>query len=223
MVRQLVLLAALVGALAFAVTGNSRSVSKQSSSGFASRIVPISAAQKRRMTGVSWHSGCPVGFSELRSVWLAYLGFDRKRHVGQLIVNRSVAKDVVGVFRTLYRARYPIRQMRPVDVYGGNDFRSIEHDNTSSFNCRTATGSSNWSQHAYGLAIDLNPIENPYVSSGRTSHPKSVKYLDRSKHRKGMIHPGDMVVRAFESIGWSWGGYWSGSVQDLQHFSSTGH
>ena len=113
--------------------------------------------------------------------------------------------------------------MVPVDVYRGSDFGSIEADNTSSFNCRNATGSSNWSNHAYGLAIDLNPLENPYVSGGRTSHRGSVKYLDRSKHLRGMIHPGDVVVRAFESIGWGWGGYWTGSVKDLQHFSANGH
>ena len=214
--RGLVLLAVL----AFAVPA---SASEQQNAGFAARITPIGAAQRERMSGVSWHPGCPVGPSGLRNVWLAYRGFDGNRHVGQLIVNRSVAADIVRVFRKLYRARYPIRQMRPVDVYGGNDFRSIEHDNTSSFNCRNATGSSNWSQHAYGLAIDLNPLENPYVSSGRTSHRGSVKYLNRSKRLKGMIHPGDVVVRAFESVGWSWGGYWTGSVQDLQHFSADGH
>ena len=175
------------------------------------------------MTGVSWHSGCPVGLSQLRDVRITYFGFDRKRHLGELIVNRSVAKAVVGVFRALYFARYPIRRMVPVDVYGGDDFRSIEHDNTSSFNCRNATGSSNWSEHAYGLAIDLDPIENPYLSNGRSSHRKSARYLNRSKHLPGTIHGGDVVVRAFESIGWGWGGYWTGSVQDLQHFSESGH
>jgi hypothetical protein len=214
--RGLVLLAVL----AFALPA---SASTQRSERFAWRIAPIGAAQQRVMTGVSWHSGCPVGLSQLRNVWVAYLGFDGKRHIGQLVVNGAAAKDVVSVFRTLFRAHYPIRHMRPVDFYGGNDFRSIEHDNTSSFNCRNATGSSNWSMHAYGLAIDLNPLENPYVSGGRTSHPKSVRYLDRSRHLKGMIHPGDAVVRAFESIGWGWGGYWTGSVQDLQHFSANGH
>jgi hypothetical protein len=210
----------LLMVLAFALPA---SASTERSGAFAWRITPISSAQRQVMTGVSWRAGCPVGLSDLRSVWLAYRGFDRKRHIGQLIVHRSVARDIVSVFRKLFRARYPIRQMRPVDAYGGNDFRSIEHDNTSSFNCRNATGSSNWSQHAYGLAIDLNPLENPYVSSGRTSHRGSVKYLNRSKRLKGMIHPGDAVVRAFESVGWGWGGYWSGSVQDLQHFSSSGH
>jgi D-alanyl-D-alanine carboxypeptidase len=210
----------LLVVLAFALPA---SASTQRSGGFAWRIAPISAAQKRVMTGISWRAGCPVGLSGLRSVWVSHLGFDHKRHLGQIIVNRAVARDIVRVFRTLYRARYPIRHMRPVDAYGGSDFESIEHDNTSSFNCRNATGSSSWSEHAYGLAIDLNPIENPYISSGRTSHRKSVKYLSRSKRLRGMIHPGDVVVRAFESIGWGWGGYWTGSVQDTQHFSESGH
>jgi hypothetical protein len=210
----------LLAVLAFALPA---SASTERSAGFAWRIARIDAEQRRAMTGVSWHSGCPVGFSQLRNVYASYLGFDGKRHLGQVIVNRSAAKDIVRVFRTLYSARYPIRRMVPVDVYGGGDFRSIEHDNTSSFNCRNATGSSNWSEHAYGLAIDVNPIENPYISSGRTSHRKSVKYLNRSKRLKGMIHPGDVVVRAFESIGWGWGGYWTGSVQDTQHFSESGH
>ena len=105
------------------------------------------------MTGVSWHAGCPVGFSELRDVRVSYLGFDRRRHLGQIVVNRSVAKDIVGVFRKLYAARYPIRRMAPVDLYGGSDFSSIEHDNTSSFNCRAATGSSNWSNSRSSQAV----------------------------------------------------------------------
>jgi hypothetical protein len=197
--------------------------STERSGAFAWRIASIGPAQRKVMTGVSWRSGCPVGLSQLRDVRVSYRGFDGNRHLGQIIVNRSVARDVVSVFRKLYAARFPIRRMLPVDAYGGSDFQSIEHDNTSSFNCRNATGSSNWSMHAYGLAIDFNPLENPYVSSGRTSHRGSVKYLDRSRHRKGMVHSGDVVVRAFESIGWGWGGYWTGSVKDLQHFSANGH
>ena len=197
--------------------------STERSGAFAWRIAPISVAQKRVMTGVSWRSGCPVGLSGLRSVWVSYLGFDRQRHLGHIIVNRSAARGIVSVFRKLYAARFPIRRMVPVDASRGSDFQSIENDNTSSFNCRNATGSSNWSMHAYGLAIDLNPLENPYVSNGRTSHRGSVKYLNRSRRMKGMVHPGDVVVRAFESIGWGWGGYWTGSVKDLQHFSANGH
>jgi hypothetical protein len=109
-----------------------------------------------------------------------------------------------------------------IDAYGGSDFDSIEADNTSAFNCRTATGSSSWSQHAYGLAIDVNPIENPYVEGGRVYHDASRRYADRSKQLRGMIHAGDAIVAAFAAIGWGWGGSWSGSVRDYQHFSSTG-
>jgi D-alanyl-D-alanine carboxypeptidase-like protein len=112
--------------------------------------------------------------------------------------------------------------MEPVDGYGGDDFRSIEADNTSAFNCRAATGSTHWSNHAYGLAVDVNPIENPYVSGGRSSHGASAPYLDRSRHRAGMAYEGGLLVDAFGSVGWGWGGSWSGGVRDYQHFSYNG-
>ena len=174
------------------------------------------------MSGVSWHKGCPVGLGDLRLVALTHWGFDGKVHSGALVVNEDFAKAVLGVFRKLYDARYPIRRLQLVDDYGGSDFRSIEADNTSAFNCRRATGSSSWSEHAYGRAIDLNPIENPYVESGRVYHDASRRYADRSRHLPGMIHPGDTVVRAIAAIGWGWGGAWAGSVRDYQHFSASG-
>ena len=139
-----------------------------------------------------------------------------------MIANRSATTALVTVFRTLYGARFPIRRMEPVDRYRGDDYRSIEADNTSAFNCRSATGSSHWSNHAYGLAIDVNPIENPYISNGMTSHPASRPYLDRSRHRLGMAYAGGVLVRAFAGVGWGWGGSWAGSVQDTQHFSYNG-
>lgn len=161
--------------------------------------------------------------SDLRLLELSYRGFDQRSHTGQLIVNRSVATQVVAVFRRLYRAGFPIRRMQLVDRYGGSDFRSIEADNTSAFNCRAATGSSSWSNHAYGLAIDVNPIENPYVSSGgSTAHTASRSYLNRSRIRPGMAYSGGVLVSTFRSAGWGWGGYWSG-VRDYQHFSANGH
>ncbi len=174
------------------------------------------------MTGVSWHAGCPVGLGDLRLLTLTYRGFDGRDHTGRLIANRSAAAGLVSVFRRLYAARFPIRRVEPVDRYGGDDFRSIEADNTSAFNCRAATGSSHWSNHAYGLAIDINPIENPYISGGTTSHAASRPYLDRSRHRAGMAFAGGTLVGAFASIGWGWGGSWAGSVQDTQHFSWNG-
>ncbi len=150
------------------------------------------------MTGVSWRPGCPVALRDLRVVTARHWGFDGRQHTGRLIVHRDVAADVASVLRRLHAARFPIRRMVPVDTYGASDFRSIEADNTSAFNCRYVEGTSRWSEHAYGRAIDFNPIENPYVSGGRTSHPASVPYVDRAPCRRGMACPGNVVVRAFE-------------------------
>jgi D-alanyl-D-alanine carboxypeptidase len=153
---------------------------------------------------------------------MTYWGFDKKPHQGQMVVHARAAKDIVKVFERLYDVRYPIRRMELVDKYKGSDFDSIEADNTSAFNCRNATGSSTWSQHAYGLAVDINPCENPYVTaSGGVAHKDCVKYRNRDRRDPGVIHRGDKVVRAFASIGWGWGGLWSGT-RDYQHFSSSG-
>jgi len=193
-----------------------------SNSGFRGTVAPIPASMRAGMTGVSWRVGCPVSLSQLRVLTLTYWGFDNRPHTGRMVVNADVARSVVSVFRKLYAARYPIRRMQPVDAYGGSDFRSIEADNTSSFNCRAATGSTRWSEHAYGHAIDIDPIENPYVEGGSTSHSASRPYLDRSRHRPGMAYPGSAVVQAFAAVGWGWGGSWSGGVRDYQHFSVSG-
>jgi poly-gamma-glutamate synthesis protein (capsule biosynthesis protein) len=111
--------------------------------------------------------------------------------------------------------------MRLVDAYGANDDRSMEADNTSAFNCRFVAGTNDWSMHAYGKAIDLNPVENPYVSGRHVSPEKGAKYADRCCHR-AIIHSDDEVVRAFASVGWGWGGSWSDGTKDYQHFSTTG-
>lgn len=126
------------------------------------------------------------------------------------------------VMRKLFEQGYPFRQMRLVDAYGADDHRSMAADNTSAFNCRTVAGSSVWSEHAYGRAIDVNPIENPYVTdSGYVSPPEGAAYADRSRHAKGVIHDGGAVVRAFAAVGWEWGGDWAWP-KDYQHFSATG-
>ena len=189
---------------------------------FRATVRALSAAERADMTPDVWRRGCPLSLERLRHVSLPYVGFGGRARRGAVVVDAAVAGDVVGVFRDLYRARFPIRRMRPIQRYDGDDFASIEADNTSAFNCRAATGSRNFSQHAYGRAIDVNPLENPYVySGGRTSHRGSVPYLDRSRTRKGMIVEGGVVVRAFERRGWEWGGRWSGD-RDYQHFSSAG-
>jgi len=189
---------------------------------FSGSVTPIPASLRVAMTGVSWRPGCPVSLDDLRLVRARYLGFDGRTQTGRIVVHRDVATEVVAVLRRLYAARFPIRRMVPVDAYGGSDFRSIEADNTAAFNCRYVDGTTRWSEHAYGRAIDLNPIENPYVtSSGTTSHRASRPYLRRTPSRPGMAVEGGAVVRAFDAVGWGWGGRWSGA-RDYQHFSSSG-
>jgi D-alanyl-D-alanine carboxypeptidase-like protein len=171
----------------------------------------------------SWHAGCPVAPAQLRRLRLTYWGFDRRAHTGTLIVNVRAVSPLTRVFSRLYAARFPIRRMRPVDAYGGSDEGSLEADNTAAFNCRyaVASGPKRWSVHAYGLAIDVNPVENPYLEGGRV-HPRAGRaYLDRSRHRRGMAVRGGVLVDAFASVAWPWGGRWSGSP-DYQHFSATG-
>ena len=189
---------------------------------FRGSVSEIPASLRETMTGVSWRPGCPVPLSDLRLVRASHWGFDGRVHAGRIVVHRDVARDVLGVLRRLYAARFPIRRMIPVDAYGASDFRSIEADNTSAFNCRPVEGTNRWSEHAYGRAIDLNPIENPYVyADGTTSHRASRPYLRRSPYRAGMAVEGGAVVRAFDAVGWGWGGRWPG-VKDYQHFSASG-
>ncbi|MBA3381704.1 MAG: M15 family metallopeptidase [Actinobacteria bacterium] len=191
-------------------------------SAFRGTIARIDATQAERMTGASWRSGCPVSLRDLRVLSVSHWGFDRKARAGRLIVHEDVARPVLGAFRELYAERFPIRKIVPVDAYGASDFRSIEADNTSAFNCRFVEGTRRWSEHAYGRALDINPIENPYVSGGRTSHRASAPYIDRGRRRPGMAHEGGALVRAFDAIGWGWGGRWT-SVRDYQHFSASGN
>lgn len=188
---------------------------------------PPYAARVERVTHAdlpfSWRPGCPVGPAELRALRLAYWGFDGRRHLGTLVVRDRVVPDVVTVFRVLYRARFPIRRMEPVDRYRGSDDASMAADNTSGFNCRAAvaSGPRRWSQHAFGEAIDVNPVENPYLQDGQVLPPAGRRYLDRTRIRAGMAVEGGALVRAFASAGWGWGGRWSAS-RDYQHFSANG-
>jgi hypothetical protein len=215
---MLVRLVPIVAAVAVVAPG----AAAASPGGFTGSIAPIPAALRETMTGVSWRPGCPVSLDDLRLVRASHWGLDGRPHAGRIVVHRDVAVDVVTVLRRLYAARFPIRRMVPVDAYGASDFRSIEADNTSAFNCRPVEGTTRWSEHAYGRAIDLNPIENPYVyANGTTSHRASRPYLRRSPYRAGMAVEGGVVVRAFDAVGWGWGGRWPG-IKDYQHFSASG-
>jgi hypothetical protein len=171
----------------------------------------------------SWRPGCPVGPDRLSLLRLSYWGFDNRSHTGTMVVSKAVADDVVKIFGTLYRERFPIRRMEPVDVFGGSDPDSMAADNTSGFNCRyaVATGTPRWSAHAYGQAIDVNTVENPYLFGTQVLPEAGRAYLDRSKYRPGMAVPGGLLVKAFAALGWKWGGATTSSP-DYQHFSKSG-
>jgi D-alanyl-D-alanine carboxypeptidase len=161
--------------------------------------------------------------SLVSSSWFASVAGHADARPRSPAVNVRVVPEVVAVFRRLYAARFPIRRLRPIDAYRGNDERSLAADNTAGFNCRYVIGPGprRWSSHAFGEAIDVNPVENPYLERGRV-HPRAGRaYLDRSHLRPGMAVRGGVLVRSFATAGWQWGGRWTGSP-DYQHFSATG-
>jgi D-alanyl-D-alanine carboxypeptidase-like protein len=184
---------------------------------FQASVAPVKWSELR----YTYRAGCPVPLEQLRTIRLTHWGFDARAHEGALIVRDRVANDVVKVFRRLYTVRFPIRRMRLMSAYRGSDEASMAADNTSAFNCRFVKGTTRWSMHAYGEAIDVNTVENPYVQGARVSPPSGGRFLDRSKRRPGMAVEGGVLVRAFDEVGWHWGGRWTSS-KDYQHFSTTG-
>ena len=182
----------------------------------------IDAERRDRMRGRTWHRGCPVPIRQLRLLRVRHWGFDGDFHRGRLVVHEEEAREVLRAVEDLFRHRFPIRRMEVADAYGGDDHRLMNADVTSAFNCRFVAGTRTWSQHAYGRAIDINPIENPYVTpSGHVSPPAGRPYADRSRNAEGLIKPGSSTVRAFRRVGWGWGGQWAGT-KDFMHFSSNG-
>ena len=196
---------------------------------FHASIQPVPAPLRAELTGRFWHPGCPVPFARLRVLTVTHWGFDARVHTGQVVVNEHAAAPLARVFKRLYQLRFRIHHIRLAEAYGPTRSQPADGDISDAFECRQAvpspcsggTGTGSWSEHAYGDAIDLNPIENPYVGCGRTRKRASIPYLDRSRQRRGMVTPA--VVQAFSSIGWGWGGNWTGSTKDYMHFSAGGH
>ena len=171
--------------------------------------------------GSSHRPGCPVAVADLRLVTVTHLRFDGSHARGQLVVHRDVAPAVVRVFRALLAARFPLAQVRTVEAYGGDDERSMAANNTSAYNCRPTTGGAGWSEHAYGRAVDLNPVQNPSVRGSSVLPAVGRGYVDRSRPRPGMVVAGGPVERAFAEVGWRWGGRFT-TLKAYQHFSASG-
>jgi poly-gamma-glutamate synthesis protein (capsule biosynthesis protein) len=190
---------------------------------YTSSIRRIGPALAERMR-TSHRPGCPVPLRDLRYLRMTHRDFDGRARTGEMVVHRRYARGVVRAFGRLYDVGFPIRRMRLVDDYGGDDDRSMAANNTSGFNCRRVAGQADWSDHAYGAAIDVNPIQNPYVRPGSVVPPSGRRFarIDRGNSSPvppGVIRDADPVVAAFSLAGWEWGGYWASS-KDYQHFAA---
>lgn len=171
--------------------------------------------------GVSWREGCPVAVEDLRWVELGHWDYAGNATTGALVVHADHVDDVTEVFGRLFEARFPIESIRPITDFDGDDNASMRANNSSAFNCRVIDGTSRWSQHAYGGAIDINPLVNPWVRGDRVDPPEGEAYVDRDATVPGLIVAGDVVTEAFASVGWGWGGDWNTTL-DYQHFSHNG-
>ncbi len=170
-----------------------------------------------RMDGISYPEGCTVSRNDLRYLRVLHIGFDGEVHIGEMVCNQSISGDLLEIFRALYDAAYPIEKMLLIDEYGGDDEASMADNNTSCFNYRTVSGSDHLSAHAYGLAVDVNPLYNPYVTSAGYFPANSGDYVDRSADTPYKIDESDLCYQLFTDHGFIWGGNWN-SVKDYQHF-----
>jgi hypothetical protein len=187
--------------------------------GFASRI---DAVPDHVLARSSWTPQCPVTRDDLRWLRLAFRGFDGQRHTGELLVNASAAESLVEVFRRLYEADFPMEELRITRAEELDAEPTGDGNNTGAFTCKPMPfGSSEWSEHAKGMAVDVNPFLNPYVKGAVVLPELASAYLDRGREGAGMVRAGDEVTRAFASIGWQWGGNWRRS-KDYMHFSANG-
>ncbi|WP_246574576.1 M15 family metallopeptidase [Streptomyces genisteinicus] len=174
------------------------------------------------LLGAAHRPGCPVPAERLRLITMNHWGFDGRVHRGEMIVHEDAVRPVLRIFGAAFDDRFPIRRMRAMSHYDGDDRRAMADDNTSAYNCRRVTGDEeHLSRHSYGDAVDVNPRENPYVDRSGAVHPPSARAaLDREPPAEGMLVAGDAVTTAIEEAGWEWGGAWS--PPDYQHFSSDG-
>ena len=188
---------------------------------FLSRIGPITPEVRARM-GSTWTRACPVALADLRYLTVSFRGYDGAAHTGELVVAAPEATGVVSVFRALFRADFPIEEMRLPTTVDLEAEPTGDGNDTAAFVCRPTTGStSTLSAHAYGLALDLDPFVNPYLKGDLVLPERASSYLDRDWRRPGMVYADSVAVREFERIGWSWGGDFA-SLKDYQHFTATG-
>ena len=188
---------------------------------FQSVATVVDAGNQAEIAG-TWRAECPVTLDELRLLTLSYWDNDGVVRTGEMVVHADHVAATLRVFESLFDARFPIERMELIDRFAGDDNASMRANNTSAFNCREIDGRPGvWSQHAYGGAIDINPLVNPWVRGDRVDPPEGAPYANRDQEVPGLIQPGDVVTEAFTAVGWSWGGDWTETL-DYQHFSHNG-
>jgi len=185
---------------------------------FKSRISSLPFDKQTQIKKYAWHPNCPISLNNLAYIELTYWGYDHQPHRGILIVNKTLAIEVVAIFKILYERRFPIQRMEPIEVFKGNDMAAMKANNTAAYHCRPITGKVGiFSQHSYGRAIDINPLVNPYQKGNIILPPNGDIFLNRDQSYPGKIVRGDEVYREFKKYGWKWGGDWS-TLKDYQHF-----
>lgn len=184
-------------------------------------VRPLSPDEQAAMVGTTWREGCPVPLSELRLVSVPHLDPQGHTLAGRLVVHQDHARAVATVFERLHGLGFVVPSVRPAWEFGGDDDAMMRANNTSAFNCRPIGGTSTWSEHAWGHALDLNPLWNPYLHGGKVDPPEGAPFVERDPARPGTITAEGPVVALFREIGWRWGGLWS-RAKDYQHFSATG-
>ena len=182
------------------------------------RVAAVGGAIRMKMLSTTWHAGCPVAVESLRQLSITYRNYQGEKQKGELVVHAEVAKEVLEIFRDLYRHGFRIEQINPVENYGGSDDASMAANNTSAFNCRDVTGQTGkFSNHSWGRAIDINPLTNPYVKGSTVLPPEGRRHLDRQMDEAGSIGADSYIVKRFHAAGWEWGGAWT-DRKDYQHF-----
>ncbi|MBU1669347.1 M15 family metallopeptidase [bacterium] len=179
--------------------------------------LPHDIKEQMKQSG-SWKKGCPVPLNDLRYLTMTYFSTDEIGIEGEMVVHKEVAQEVVAIFEALYNSKFTIERMHLIDDYNASDERSMAANNTSAFNCRNVPRTTRWSRHSYGKAIDINPVWNPFIDKGVVYPQSAQKYCNRELNASGIIKKNDAVYKAFIKRNWEWGGDWTKSMIDYQHF-----
>ena len=198
-------------------TNNSEKKKSVKEATFTSNKIPDNILKKMIGNSIPTDSKDKVNINNLSYLKISYLGFDNKTHIGEMIVHKKLAQEVLDIFKEVYEKKYPIEKIRLIDDYGADDEKSMSDNNTSAFCYRVVANTKTLSNHSKGTAIDINPLYNPYVVGNYISPNSGKKYVNRNLKVKGMIKKGDDLYNAFIKRGWTWGGSWS-SKKDYQHF-----